>query len=115
MQKPKLESYMSILEALVVKPLTLDHIAYETDMDCTILRQRLDFLIQNNLVEKRESYRKTLYAIKEKGVAVLRTLNFPKYLEKIANDIRVIDEALEIIRTLEKNALRKESRKSKKT
>ena len=103
MRKSKLESYIDILEALVNKPLTLDHIAYEISMDCTILRQHLDFLIKNKLVEERRSKKRTPYAITEKGIAVLRALSFQKYFGRISNKIRVIDEALEIIRKLEKN------------
>jgi predicted transcriptional regulator len=108
MRKSKLESYENILEALVNEPLTLDHIAYEINMVCTILRQHLDFLIKNSLVEERGSDKRTLYAITEKGMAVLRALNFQKYLGKISNKIRVIDEALEIIRKLEKSEREKE-------
>jgi predicted transcriptional regulator len=109
MRKSKLESYIDILEALVNKPLTLDHIAYETNMDCTILRQHLDFLIKNRLMEERASKKKTPYAITEKGIAVLRVLSFQKYFGKISNKIGVIDEALEIIRKLEKNERGKET------
>ncbi len=108
MRKSKLESYVDILEALVNKPLTIDHIAYEINMDCTILRQHLDFLIKNGLVEERGSEKRMPYAITEKGIAVLRALNFQKYFGKISNKIRVIDEALEIIRKLEKNERGKE-------
>ena len=109
MRKSKLELYIDILEALVNKPLTLDYIAYEINMDCTILRQYLDFLIKNSLVEERESEKRTPYAITEKGISVLRALSFQKYFGKISNKIRVIDEALEIIRKLEKNEQGKET------
>lgn len=109
MRKSKLESYIDILEALVNNPLTLDHIAYEIDMNCTILRQHIDFLIKNGLVEERGSGKRTQYAITEKGIAVLRALNFQKYFGRISNKIRVIDEALEIIRKLEKNERGKET------
>jgi len=109
MRKSKLESYIDILEALVNKPLTLDHIAYEINMECTILRRHLDFLIKNRLVEERKSEKRTPYAITEKGIAVLRALSFQKYFGKISNKIRVIDEALEIIRKLEKNERGKET------
>jgi predicted transcriptional regulator len=103
MRKSKLASYEGILEVLVNNPLTLDRMAYEINMDCTILRQHLDFLIKNSLVEERGSDKKTLYALTEKGIAVLRVLNFQKYLGKISSRIRVIDEALEVIRKLEKS------------
>jgi predicted transcriptional regulator len=108
MRKSKLESYVDILEALVNKPLTIDHTSYEINVDCTILRQHLDFLIKNGLVEERKSEKRTLYAVTEKGIAVLRALSFQKYFGKISNKIRVIDEALEIIRKLEKNEQGKE-------
>jgi predicted transcriptional regulator len=103
MRKSKLESYEGILEVLVNTPLTLDRMAYKINMDCTILRQHLDFLIKNTLVEERGSDKKTLYALTEKGITVLRALNFQKYLGKISSKIRVIDEALEVIRKLEKS------------
>ena len=101
MKKSKLALYEDILEVLVNKPLTIDQGAYELDMDCTILTKHLDFLIRNRLVEERGSDKATLYAITEKGVRVLKALNFPKYLEKITNKITVIDETLQILRELE--------------
>ncbi len=63
MRKSKLESYEDILEALVDKILTTDQIAYEINVNCTILRQRLDFLIKNSLVEEQELGKTTLYTI----------------------------------------------------
>ena len=110
MRKSKLEAYVDILEALVSEPLTIDRIAYEIKMDCTILGQFLEFLVKNGLLEERGSDKKTLYAITEKGTTVLRTLNFQKYLGKISDKIRVIDEAIEIIRKLEKGEREKKSK-----
>jgi len=97
MRRSKLESYEDILEALVKKPLTVDALAYETNMDCTIVNKRLDSLIRNGLVEERNSRNKTFYAITERGIAVLKTLNFQKYFEKVANTIRMMDEAIHVI------------------
>lgn len=111
MRKSKLESYMDILEILVSKPLTIDRMAYAIENDCEILGQRLDFLITNRLVEERGLGKKTLYAITERGIAVLRTLNFQKYLGKITDKITVIDETLQIIRELEKKDRKKKSQK----
>jgi predicted transcriptional regulator len=109
MRKSKLESYENILEALVNGPLTHDGIAYEINMDCAILKQHLHFLIRNSLVEERGSDKGTLYAVTEKGTTVLRTLNFQKYLGRISDKIRVIDEALEVIHKLEKREQKKET------
>lgn len=100
MRKSKLESYEEILGALIKKPLTIDSIAYETNMHCDVLKRRLNFLIKNGLVEERDSGRKTLFAITERGVAVFKTLNFQRYLEKLIKNIRIVDEAAHIIPTI---------------
>jgi predicted transcriptional regulator len=97
MRKSKLEAYEAILDTLVNKPLTVENIAYETDMDCTVLSQRLDYLSENGLVELRAMGRKGGYAITERGVSVLKALNFQKYLARIANKLTLIDEALQVI------------------
>lgn len=101
MRKSKLESYEEILGVLVKKPLTIDKIAYETSMECTVLKQRLGFLIKHGLVGERLSGKKTTYAITERGLAVYRTLSFQKYLEKVANTIRTMDEAIHVIPIIE--------------
>ena len=97
MRRSKLESYEVILSALVKKPLSIDNIAYDADMDCNLLKQRLDSLLKNSLIEEREIGIKTCYAITEKGIAVLKTLSFQKYFEKVANSIRMVDEALQVL------------------
>jgi predicted transcriptional regulator len=96
-RRSKLESYEAILGALVKKPLSIDNIAYETDMDCNLLKQRIDSLLKNSLVEERNLSMKTRYAITEKGIAVLKTLSFQKYFEKVAKTIRTVDEALQVL------------------
>jgi predicted transcriptional regulator len=102
MRKSKLETYEDILGAIIKKPLTIDSIAYETNMDCTILEQRLNSLIKYGLVQERISGTKTLYAITERGATVFKTLSFQKYLEKVASAIKVMDEALQVVPTLSK-------------
>jgi predicted transcriptional regulator len=97
MRRSKLESYEDVLGALVKKPLAIDGIAYKTNIDCVILRRRLDFLMENGLVKERISSKKILYAITERGIAVFKTLNFQKYLEMVADTIRAMDEAIHVI------------------
>jgi len=100
MRKSKLESYEDILEALVSKNLTTDQIASEINVNCTILRQRLDFLIKNSLVEEQElGARATLYTITERGMAVLKALNFQKHLSKIVNRIKATNEELQVLKS----------------
>jgi predicted transcriptional regulator len=102
-RRSKLESYEAILEALIKKPLTVDRIAYDTSMDCNVLNRRLDFLIENGLVEERPLPKKTLYGITERGVAVFKTLNFHKYLEKISTTLSAIDDAMQTIPVISKD------------
>ncbi len=102
MRRSKLESYEAILEVLVQKPLTVDAIAYKTNMECTVLGRYLNFLIKNGLVEKRFSGKKTLYAVTERGIAVFKTLNFQKYLEKVMKSLMTMDEALQTVPILSK-------------
>jgi len=101
-RKSKLESYEDILESLVNKPLTFGQITRQTDMTDTILNKLLGFLMENSLIEERATGKKTSYAITERGVAVLKALNFQKYLGKIKDTIRAIDEAMQILPNMSK-------------
>jgi predicted transcriptional regulator len=97
LRRSKLESYEAILEALVKKPQPIDRIAYETDIDCTVICKRLTFLIENGLVKERPLPGNTRFAITERGVAVFKTLNFRKYLEKISSSLSSIDDAMQTL------------------
>jgi predicted transcriptional regulator len=103
MRKSKLETYEAILGVLVKKPSTIDNVAYEASTDCSVVRQRLDFLLKNSLIEERSRHGKTFYALTERGITVFKTLNFQKYLEKIASTIRTMDEALQVLPTIARN------------
>ena len=97
LRKSKLESYESILEALVDKPLLLSDLALETHVNQPLLMRHLKFLIQNRLIEERQTEKTRVYAITEKGLTVTRALDFPKYLQKIKGTIGTVEEAVEII------------------
>jgi predicted transcriptional regulator len=97
LRRSKLESYEAILEALVKKPQPVDRIAYETDMDCTVLCKRLGFLVENGLVEERPLPKDMNYAITDRGVAVVKTLNFRRYLEKVSHTLSAIDDAMQTL------------------
>jgi predicted transcriptional regulator len=97
MRKSKLESYQEILEALSEKLLTIDALSYETNTDCALLRQRLNFLMKNGLVAERTSRRKTQFAVLERGGAVLKALTVQKQLEKVKETIIATDETAQIM------------------
>ncbi|MDH5483537.1 MAG: winged helix-turn-helix domain-containing protein [Candidatus Bathyarchaeota archaeon] len=101
-RRSKLELYEAVLEVLVKEPLVVDDIAYQINIDCTALGRYLGFLIKNDLVEERSSNEETLYAITERGIAVLKTLNFQKYLEKVMNSVMALDDALQTVSVISK-------------
>jgi predicted transcriptional regulator len=97
MRRSKLETYESILEVLVDDSLDIERIAYEANLDCTLLERHLEFLIKNELVEERPSEYAIVYAITERGVAVLKALNFQKYLGRIKTTLQAIDDAMQVL------------------
>jgi len=74
MRRSKLEMYVDILKVLSHRgPLKLTHIMYKANVNCSVLKQYLDFLIQQTLVEERTIGKKrTVYAITQRGITVLK-------------------------------------------
>jgi predicted transcriptional regulator len=95
MRRSKLELYENVLHALVKKHLAVDSIAYECNMDCIALRQRLDFLVKNGLVEEENYKKKTLYALTKRGLSIFKTLTITRRLEKLQTTIKMIDDSLQ--------------------
>jgi predicted transcriptional regulator len=93
MRRSKLELHLDILRVLAQHgPLKLTHVMYKANVNCSILKQYLSFLIQHNLVEeqtlqKRRHKTRVVYAITERGRAVL------KYFREINTALQIIEEA----------------------
>jgi predicted transcriptional regulator len=100
MHRSKLELYEDVLRALVKKPLTIDSIAYECNMDCIILRQRLEFLTKNGLIQEENYKNKTFYALTKRGIAIFKTLAITRRLEKLQTTIKILDDALQALPAL---------------
>ena len=70
--------YVDVLKVLARNgPLKLTHIMYKANVNCNVLKQYLDFLVQQNLVEEQTLHQKrhktkVVYAITEKGRTVLK-------------------------------------------
>jgi predicted transcriptional regulator len=115
MRRSKLELYEDILTSLVDRPLTVDAIAYDCNMDCFGVRTRLDFLLKSGLVEEITFKEKTRYALTRRGLAIYKTLALTKSLQKLQTNIKRIDEALQAIPALsEYNAEKAKSKKHNK-
>jgi predicted transcriptional regulator len=85
--RSKLEFYEDVLKALSHNQQTLDAIAFDGNMDCMLLRQKMDFLVENGLVEELQCNRKTLYGLTSRGEAVLKTLTLTKRIAKLQAEI----------------------------
>jgi len=66
--------YVDILTVLAQRgPLKLTHVMYKANVNCSILKEYLGFLIKQGLVEERKlGKRRVAYAITERGVTVLK-------------------------------------------
>ena len=74
MRRSKLEMYVDILEVLALRgSLKLTHVMYKANVNCSILKEYLQFLIKQGLVEERTvGKRRVAYAISSKGLIVLK-------------------------------------------
>ena len=89
MRRSKLEMYVDIISVLSQRgPLKLTHIMYKANVNCSVLKEYLDFLITQNLVEERTvGKRRTVYAVTQRGVTVL------KYFRELKQVLPIIEEA----------------------
>ena len=73
--------YIDILKVMAKnEPMKLTHIMYKANVNCSVLKENLDFLIKQNLIEeqitvKRKNRTKIRYVITEKAKIVLKYFN----------------------------------------
>ena len=81
--------YVDILTVLAHKgPLKLTHVMYKANVNCSVLKEYLDFLIKQGLVEARSIKKQRLvYAITQRGITVL------KYFKKLKQVLPIVEEA----------------------
>jgi predicted transcriptional regulator len=89
MRRSKLEMYVDILRVLAHRgPLKLTHIMYKANVNCSVLKQYLEFLIKQNLVEERTvGKRRVVYAITQRGITVL------KYFRELKQVLPIVEES----------------------
>ena len=66
--------YVDILSVLTHRgPLKLTHVMYKANVNCSVLKEYLDFLMKQGLVEERPvGKRRIVYAVTQRGLIVLR-------------------------------------------
>jgi len=89
MRRSKLEMYVDILKVVAHKsPLKLTHIMYKTNVNCSILKEYLDFLLKQGLVEERTvGKQRVAFAVTQRGITVL------KYFKELSLALPIIEEA----------------------
>jgi predicted transcriptional regulator len=88
MRRSKLERYVAILAVLAhMGPLKLTHIMYKSNFNGSILKEYLDFLIKQGLVEERTIKKNhAVFAVTQRGVTVL------KHFQELTQEISAIEE-----------------------
>jgi predicted transcriptional regulator len=89
MRRSKLEMYVDILKVLAQRgPLKLTHVMYKANVNCSLLKEYLDFLIKQGLVEERTvGKQRVVYAATQRGVIVL------KYFRELRQALSIVEEA----------------------
>jgi predicted transcriptional regulator len=88
MRRSKLEMYIAILSVLANKgPMKLTHIMYKANVNCSVLKDNLDFLIKQKLVEERTIKEHTIFVVTQRGINVLR------YFKEIIKSLPIIEES----------------------
>ena len=74
MRRSKIEMYVDILKVLAQRgPMKLTHIMYKANVNCNILKDYLDFLITQELVEERTfAKERVVFVITQRGINVLK-------------------------------------------
>jgi predicted transcriptional regulator len=72
-KRSKLEMYVDVLSVLAHRgPLKLTHVMYKANVNCSVLSECLKFLLKQGLVEERNVKNRTVYAVTQRGLTVLK-------------------------------------------
>ncbi len=83
-KKSKLESYEEIIRILAKRALALDDLAFQCNMNCSTLQQRLDSLFKQNIVSIEVCRdNRTFYVLSKRGASIAKTFRLAKRLEKL--------------------------------
>ena len=80
--------YVDILQVLSHRgPLKLTHIMYKANVNCRVLKEYLDFLTKQSLIEERPVGKsRTVFAITQRGIMVL------KYFRELKQVLPIVEE-----------------------
>ena len=80
--------YVDILSVLAHRgPLKLTHVMYKANVNCSVLKEYLTFLMEQGLVEERNlRKRRVVYAVTQRGLTVLR------YFRELKQVLPILEE-----------------------
>jgi predicted transcriptional regulator len=89
MRRSKLEMYIDILKVLGQRgPSKLTHVMYKSNVNCSVLKEYLEFLIKQGLVEERTVGKgRVIYSVTQRGITVL------KYFKELKQVLPIVEEA----------------------
>jgi len=73
-RRSKLEMYVDILTVLAHRgPLKLTHVMYKANVNCSVLKGYIEFLIKQGLIEERiVGKARVVFAVTQRGITVLK-------------------------------------------
>ena len=88
-RRSKLEMYVDILSVLSQKgPLKLTHVMYKANVNCSVLKEYLDFLLKQGLIEQHTvGKQRIVFAISQRGITVL------KYFKELRQVLPIVEES----------------------
>jgi len=88
-RRSKLEMYIDILTVLARRgPLKLTHVMYKANVNCSVLKEYLEFLMKQGLVEERMvGKQRVVFAVSQRGITVL------KYFKELKEVLPIVEEA----------------------
>ena len=94
MRRSKLEMYVDIVHVLAQRgPMKLSHIMYKVNLNCVVLKEALEFLIRQGLVEEKlAGKRRVVFLATQRGVTAV------KYFRELKQVLPIVEESPQGIR-----------------
>jgi predicted transcriptional regulator len=93
--------YVEILQVLALKGnLKLTHIMYKANVNCSVLKEYIEFLMKQELVEERTlGKQRVVYAVTPRGITVL------KHFKELRQVLPIVEESRTQVATPTKKVL----------
>ena len=97
MPQSKLEIYEDIICTLAEGALPIDNLAFECNLNCILLQERLEFLAKHNIVTIEISQdNRAFYVLTSRGLAISKTFAVTKRLKKLQTTPQASAKALQV-------------------